>query len=114
PEARGLTRDGVRLMVAYRAGSRLVHARFRDLARFLEPGDLLVINNSGTLPASVPARRADGTRLELHLSTPLPSGQGPVDLTEPLDSERQIWVVDRRRTSGPDNLADRTAIPSET
>ena len=53
PEARGLSRDAVRLMVAYRNDLRLEHARFRDLARFLEPGDLLVINNSGTLPASL-------------------------------------------------------------
>src|SRR5919108_374968 len=42
----------------------LVHARFRDLPRFLEPGDLLVVNTSATLPASLPA---DG--LELRLST---------------------------------------------
>src|SRR5206468_4281741 len=76
-------RDDVRLMVAYRHDARLVPARFRDLATFLEPGDLLVINNSGTLPASVPALRADGTGLELHLSTPLPSGSGPVDLLRP-------------------------------
>ena len=34
PEARGLARDEVRLMVA-RAGAPLVHARFLDLPRFL-------------------------------------------------------------------------------
>jgi S-adenosylmethionine:tRNA ribosyltransferase-isomerase len=52
PEARALSRDAVRLMVAYRLARSLVHARFRDLAQILVPGDLLVINNSGTLPAS--------------------------------------------------------------
>ncbi len=114
PEARGLARDDVRLMVAYRSDLGLVDARFRDLADFLEPGDLLVINNSGTLPASLPARRADGTRLELHLSTPLPSGQGPVDLERPPGTEPQIWVVELRLPHGKDSLPFRAAEPGET
>ena len=37
PEARGLARDEVRLMVA-RDGEPLVHARFLDLPRFLRRG----------------------------------------------------------------------------
>src|SRR5439155_1557815 len=74
PEARGLARDEVRLMVAWRGDGRLEHARFRELPRFLRSGDLLVVNNSGTLPASLAAVREDATGLELHLSTPLPSG----------------------------------------
>ena len=32
PEARGLARDEVRLLVSYRARNRVVHARFRRLA----------------------------------------------------------------------------------
>jgi S-adenosylmethionine:tRNA ribosyltransferase-isomerase len=114
PEARGLPRDAVKLMVAYRSDRRLIHTVFRDLARFLEPGDLLVINTSGTLPASVPARRADGTPLELHLSTPLPSGQGPVDLAAPPGPDPQIWVIELRRPSGRDSLPFREATPGET
>jgi S-adenosylmethionine:tRNA ribosyltransferase-isomerase len=114
PEARGLSRDAVRLMVAHRHDRSLVHAHFRDLAKFLVPGDLLVINNSGTLPASVPARRADGTELELHLSTPLPSGQGPVDLTAPPGSRPQVWVIELRRPSGSESLSFRSATPGET
>jgi S-adenosylmethionine:tRNA ribosyltransferase-isomerase len=114
PEARGLSRDSVRLMVAYRADRRLIHARFADLASFLEPGDLLVINNSGTLPASIFAERADGTKLELHLSTPLPSGQGPVDLAKPPGPDPQIWVVELRKPSGADSLPFRVAHPGET
>ena len=54
PEARDGTsgRDDVRLLVS--AGEADPgHARVRDLPRFLEPGDLLVVNNSATLPASV-------------------------------------------------------------
>ena len=61
PEARGLARDEVRLMVSYRAEDRVLHAQFRDLPCYLNPGDVLVVNTSGTMPAAVPARRADGT-----------------------------------------------------
>ena len=39
----------------------VVHARFRDLPRFLAPGDLLVVNTSGTLNAALPAVNATGT-----------------------------------------------------
>ena len=44
-------RDGVRLLVAHSGG--IEHARFDRLADFLSPGDLLVINTSGTLAAAV-------------------------------------------------------------
>ncbi len=72
PEARGLARDEVRLMVSYCADNQVVHTQFRNIGDFLEPGDLLVINTSGTMNAAIYAHRADGTALELHLSTPLP------------------------------------------
>src|SRR5438874_1971093 len=83
PEARGLARDGVRLMVSYRSDDRIEHARFPDLSRFLSPGDLLVINTSGTRKAAIEARRADGTPLELHLSTALPGDLWTVELRRP-------------------------------
>ena len=46
PEARGLARDEVRLMVSYRSDDRVVHSRFRNIGDFLRAGDLLVINTS--------------------------------------------------------------------
>jgi len=72
PEARGLARDDVRLLVTERASRVVRDAHARDLPAALAPGDLLVINTSATLPAALRARRADGTALELHVSTPLP------------------------------------------
>ena len=83
PEARGLTRDGVRLLVSYRDVDRVEHAQFRDLPDFLRPGDLVVVNTSGTLPAALAVTRADGTPLELHLSTRLPAGLWSVELRLP-------------------------------
>ena len=73
PEARGLSRDEVRLMVSHISTDQVVHTRFRHIGDFLEPGDVLVINTSGTLNAALPATRSDGTQLELHLSTHLPT-----------------------------------------
>src|ERR671910_879062 len=53
PEARGLARDEVRLLVATRSDGRLTHARFRDLPDHLGAGDLLVVNTSATVRAAV-------------------------------------------------------------
>jgi S-adenosylmethionine:tRNA ribosyltransferase-isomerase len=80
PEARGLRRDDVRLMVARRADSLLVHTRFQQLPHFLDPGDLLVLNVSAVVPAALSASRPDGTRVELHLSTPTQDGRWLVEL----------------------------------
>ena len=80
PEARGLARDEVRLLVARRSDGRIEHARFRDLPRFLAAGDLLVVNVSAVLPAALPARRADGSELELRVSTRTPDGRTLVEL----------------------------------
>ncbi len=89
PEARGVRRDGVRLMVATRHDGRIVHARFRDLPSFLSAGDLVVVNVSATLAAAVAAVREDGTALDLHLSTPAPRLDG------------SYWVVELRRDGRP-------------
>jgi S-adenosylmethionine:tRNA ribosyltransferase-isomerase len=91
PEARGDTsRDDVRLLVSSRADGSIVHGRFRDLPHFLSPGDLVVVNTSATLPAAVPATRADGEQLELRLSTP----------ARDQDPER-FWIVELRRGESP-------------
>ena len=59
-EVRGAGRDDVRLLVARRSSGELEHARFAELPELLDPGDLLVINTSATLPAALP--RARGRR----------------------------------------------------
>jgi S-adenosylmethionine:tRNA ribosyltransferase-isomerase len=105
PEARGMRRDEVRLMVATAHNGNIVDARFRDLPEFLEPGDLLVINVSATLPAALPALRADGTELTLHLSTPAPNGPGEF-----------WWIVEARSADGLSpffglSVGERIALP---
>jgi S-adenosylmethionine:tRNA ribosyltransferase-isomerase len=66
PEMRGCSRDDVRLMVSSTEGES--HHLFTDLPRLLEPGDLLVVNESATLPASLPATGRLGN-IRLNLST---------------------------------------------
>lgn len=66
PEERGLQRDEVRLLVSTPAGHS--HSTFTQLADFLAPGDLLVVNRSATLPASLPTGSVHGPML-LNLST---------------------------------------------
>jgi len=78
-EVRGRGRDDVRLLVAHHRDVHLTHARFWQLPEFLQPGDLVVINTSATLPAAVPTRNG----LEVHFSTSLPAGLWLVELREP-------------------------------
>lgn len=92
PEARGLARDGVRLMVSRGGGELITHAQFRHLPDYLRPGDVVVVNTSATINASLDAAREGGRGqpgepIELHLSTPLPGG-----------TDRQ-WVIELRRLS---------------
>ncbi len=82
PEARGLARDAVRLLVSHIEDDSVEHHVFRDLPNLLRPGDLVVANDSATLPAAVSARRQDGSSVDLHFSTLLPS---------------DLWVVEPRR-----------------
>ena len=89
PEARGLTRDAVRMLVARADTGAISHSTFALLPAFLDPGDLVVINVSGTLPAALNALASDGTRVGIHLSTQL---------------DERRWVVEPRR--GPDRWGD--------
>jgi len=90
-EARGITRDAVRMMVAYRHDLSIVHAHAHDLPQFLDEGDLVVVNTSGTLAAAVDALGEDGTPLVIHLSQQLPAGLWLVELRRPDGVATQPW-----------------------
>jgi len=88
------------MLVAHRGDGSLVHATFSDLPRFLAEGDLVVVNTSGTLAASIPAAGPDGRPLAVHLSTRLPAGLWTVELR---DGDRP-WL-----SASP---GDRLALPA--
>jgi S-adenosylmethionine:tRNA ribosyltransferase-isomerase len=91
PEARGITRDAVRMMVAHRADLSIVHAHAHDLPQFLDEGDLVVVNTSGTLAAALDAVGEDGTPLVIHLSQRLPAGLWLVELRRPNGHATEPW-----------------------
>lgn len=98
PEARGLARDQVRLLVSHYQDDRITHAKFRDLPDYLNPGDVLVINTSGTRKAALDIAASDGEVLELHLSTHLPA---------------DLWIVELRKPDGSGTKPFFEARPGE-
>jgi S-adenosylmethionine:tRNA ribosyltransferase-isomerase len=78
PSERGIQRDEVRLLVSSGAGH--THAPFCQLAHFLQPDDLIVVNQSATLAASLPAHSAQDAFI-LNLST---------------DYGRNLWLAEPR------------------
>jgi S-adenosylmethionine:tRNA ribosyltransferase-isomerase len=98
PEARGLKRDEVKLLVSRKTDDSVAHVQFKDIANFLNASDVLVINTSGTLPAALNVKHADGTPLELHLSTHLPA---------------DIWTVELRLPAKDKTLSFREMKPGE-
>jgi S-adenosylmethionine:tRNA-ribosyltransferase-isomerase (queuine synthetase) len=76
PEARGLPRDGVRMLVSRRASGEISQHGFADLPGLLLPGDLLVINTTATLPAHVRISAEQA----VHFSGPRPDGSWLTEL----------------------------------
>ena len=92
PEARGLPRDGVRLLVTDPDTDRVRHAAAHDVPDYLSAGDVLVVNASGTINAALDAWRQGQSNgadelIALHLSSPVPW----------TDADDRRWVVELRR-----------------
>ncbi|TWD80623.1 S-adenosylmethionine:tRNA ribosyltransferase-isomerase [Kribbella amoyensis] len=81
PEAHGLARDQVKLLVA--EGSTVTHTRFDRIGDHLRPGDLLLVNTSATLAAAVDGQWITGSGVApvaVHFSTALDDGTWVVEL----------------------------------
>jgi S-adenosylmethionine:tRNA ribosyltransferase-isomerase len=104
-------RDGGRLLVLDRGSGGLTHREVRDLPDLLEPGTLMVLNDSRVIPARLWARRPSGGRVELLLLERLAEEGGLVrwramlrssktpaageQLTLDVGGGEQVTVVDR-------------------
>jgi S-adenosylmethionine:tRNA ribosyltransferase-isomerase len=103
-EARGLARDAVRLLVAGPAGVR--HARFADLPDHLRPGDLVVVNNSATVPGQLDAHlrgAGRGRPVVAHVGARLDDGTRVVEVRTAPDAARSVLDArpgDRLRVAG--------------
>jgi S-adenosylmethionine:tRNA ribosyltransferase-isomerase len=93
PELRLGARDRVRLLVSDGSAAP-VHSRFDRLGDHLRPGDLVVVNISATLAASVMGSWDDGSAVEVHFSTAVPPDP-PTPATGPFR-----WVVEPRHPTG--------------
>ncbi len=50
-------RDSCRLLVLHREDGRLEHKRFTDIVEYLEPGDLVVVNQTRVMPARLVGKK---------------------------------------------------------
>jgi S-adenosylmethionine:tRNA ribosyltransferase-isomerase len=69
-------RDAARLLVLDRATGARHHGRIRELAAWLRPGDLLVVNATRVLPARLRGRKVSGGAAEALLLGPRAGGAG--------------------------------------
>lgn len=66
-EVSGRSRDAVKLMVLDSISGRTIHQQFHDLASHLQAGDVLVLNNSRTIPSVLKGRQGK-REIEVRLS----------------------------------------------
>jgi S-adenosylmethionine:tRNA ribosyltransferase-isomerase len=95
-------RDSARLLVDH--GARIEHTIVRELPRFLEPGDVMVVNDTRVLPARLHVQRSSGGRVELLL-------------LEALSDDRSRWEAMIRpggRLKAGEVLHDRDGSPVVT
>ncbi|GAB3048936.1 S-adenosylmethionine:tRNA ribosyltransferase-isomerase [Intrasporangium mesophilum] len=96
PEARGVRRDGVRLLVAAQAATdsggatSVTHTTFDHIGEHLRPGDLLVVNNSATVAAETDGRLAGRGSVVVHVATELDDCSWVVELRTAPDGARPI------------------------
>lgn len=60
-------RDASRLLIVDRKSGSMRHSIFHDIGKELQPGDMLVLNDTKVLPARVFAYKESGARIELLL-----------------------------------------------
>ena len=96
PEARGLRRDEVRLMVSNYKTDEVKHTQFNRLPEYLSEGDVIVVNTSRTRNSALLASREDGAVIELHVSTHLDDDQWTVEARSISEAGKTKHLEDAR------------------
>src|SRR5690242_15677683 len=88
-------RAGARMLVVYRREQRWEDCAFRDLPRFLGPGDCLVLNDSRVFPSRLYGHRAGVHSLPIGKKNPARreylSGEVEVFLLRPVSDDGRTW-----------------------
>jgi S-adenosylmethionine:tRNA ribosyltransferase-isomerase len=87
PELRGISRDGVRLLVA--RPDAITHTTFSSVGEHLRSGDVLVVNTSATIAGQLDGSRA-GTPVVVHVANRLANGTRVVELRAAPDAAETI------------------------
>lgn len=74
-------REGSRLLVIQRGRGEIIHSVFADLGNFLDPGDLLVLNDTKVFPARLRGSKDSGGKVEVLLLERFP------------DDGRSLWLA---------------------
>jgi len=74
-------RTGSRLLVARRATGEIIHVAFAELGSFLDPGDLLVLNDTKVFPARLTGTKDSGGKVEVLL------------IERFADDSRSLWIA---------------------
>ncbi len=101
PEVRGYSRDDVRMLVARPDG--LQHRSFSDLPEQLEPGDLVVVNNSATVNGEIDGVRGDRP-VVVHAATRLDAATWVVELRTAPNAEAPLLDAVAGETIGVGEL----------
>jgi S-adenosylmethionine:tRNA ribosyltransferase-isomerase len=100
-------RDSSRLLVLKRDQKTVGEDVFRNLINYLNPGDVLVLNDTRVIPARLPARKTSGGKVEVFLLQDLGGGRWEA-LVKPgakLPVGEEIWVAGEI----PAKILERTA-----
>ena len=119
-------RDGSRLLVVRKSAGSFEHRIFHDLAELLNPGDLLVLNNTQVLPARLLGRRSrtggkweglflrespegywemlSQTRGRLLVGETIDIDPGPLKLTLITKTDQGHWLVQPKPNESPYEL----------
>ncbi len=62
-----LNRDESRLLVVHRESGSIEHRTFKDVPNYLDPGDMLVVNDTRVIPARLHGHRETGGKVEVLL-----------------------------------------------
>ena len=79
-------RDESRLLIVDRKKRELYHEVFKNLPKFLQPEDLIIVNNTRLIPARLKGRKETGGKAEVFLLNPVGGNGGE-------KGDEQIWEV---------------------